>query len=356
MSLVTPLPGAYVVVSLDPLVTLESLDDPIVKEECQKMRCGKYIACVTRPVDSFGMVFNHCMFKFDLVARGLPADDPANFFHHSMSIPISPNTASTTGRCKMRAQSPLPWDNCYHAFSFRFNARCDVTTSTNYPQSCLCLEDAELLDAYTRHDSNYAQRQILCRAKGQPTIFPPPSGVDPSLQLFIELAEEQEMLPVPWWKNILAGQAADSGVYCSSITSASTPQSPHIEEPASRPAEETVKSFFCTAEVDAIIQALPRSPDTNPFVTFSYDLTSVESPPDPSGLLKELAEIERIKADYESRQERSKHEASEADSVFFSSLEAQGTRVRPRKRIRRCMQFLAIVSPGKLTSIMIHRH
>ena len=51
MALVAPLPGAYAVVTIDPITTLRLVgvgDDHIAAKECRQMVCGKYIACITK--------------------------------------------------------------------------------------------------------------------------------------------------------------------------------------------------------------------------------------------------------------------------------------------------------------------
>ncbi|TRM56586.1 hypothetical protein BD626DRAFT_518889 [Schizophyllum amplum] len=106
MSLAAPLPGAYLVIRLDPVVSLERLDDPIVRQQCLDMKCGKYVACATKARSTLATFFRYCAFTFDLVVDGLPPSAPDKFFHESMTVPILPNISHPTERRPARAIYP----------------------------------------------------------------------------------------------------------------------------------------------------------------------------------------------------------------------------------------------------------
>ena len=51
-----PYMGAYVVVSLDPVKSVEQIDDDIVQEQARALECGRYVAAATwvrRPHPSY---------------------------------------------------------------------------------------------------------------------------------------------------------------------------------------------------------------------------------------------------------------------------------------------------------------
>lgn len=355
MSLVSPLPGAYAVVTLDPRISLKLVgvsDDPIVEEECRKMVCGKYIACITKvrhtsntlvsstkrtqPSHVFDLLRKQCIFDFDFVVQGLLPDDPATFYHHSMSVPIAPNTSHPTGRRTIQAYPPLPWNDCYHTHPFHLKGRCAIGTSRDYPESCLTVSEAELLACFLENDDNHVYFQEEARDAGNPLSVSPVPDLSPHLQLLIRMANKRPPITRPWWQKIIEHQmtsidtalgeakAPDSDTdvntnttHAASITpdmnndTASTPDANTASDSGSGLHTDTtsdtsvapdagVAPTACAEDLDLAellyMQFSPPSKELLPFVRFTYDLSSFESPPHPSGFLREVEELKRYAA------------------------------------------------------------
>ncbi|KAL1727676.1 hypothetical protein EV714DRAFT_216718 [Schizophyllum commune] len=318
MSLVSPLPGAYAVVTLDPRISLKLVgvsDDPIVEEECRKMVCGKYIACITKvrhtsntlvsstkrtqPSHVFDLLRKQCIFDFDFVVQGLLPDDPATFYHHSMSVPIAPNTSHPTGRRTIQAYPPLPWNDCYHTHPFHLKGRCAIGTSRDYPESCLTVSEAELLACFLENDDNHVYFQEEARDAGNPLSVSPVPDLSPHLQLLIRMANKRPPITRPCITPDMnndtastpdANTASDSGSGLHTDTTSDTSVAP----------DAGVAPTACAEDLDLAellyMQFSPPSKELLPFVRFTYDLSSFESPPHPSGFLREVEELKRYAA------------------------------------------------------------
>ncbi|KAL1699664.1 hypothetical protein EV121DRAFT_295960 [Schizophyllum commune] len=317
MALVAPLPGAYAVVTIDPTTTLRLVgvgDDPIAAKECRQMVCGKYIACITKPRNGFDMLFSHCAFDIDFVVQGLLADSPTAFYHHSMSVPIAPNASHPTGRRSMKALPPLPWDDCYHTFPFHVVGRCAITRSKDYPQSCLSSREASILCDLRRNDQNHVFNLEEARDSGSPNFISPIPELDDDVQTMIEFADELPPATTPWWRDIIKVTAL---------------QNEQLDSLADAPQGSCV--------TDQVVFSQP-SEELSPFLRFTYDLSSFDSPPDPTGFFEELKELRGI---YQRHLDRRHNEvidlieqANVVDETHMAKLKAKGLRVEGPKKSR----------------------
>ncbi|TRM56591.1 hypothetical protein BD626DRAFT_466257, partial [Schizophyllum amplum] len=338
MSLAAPLPGAYVVVWLDPVASLEQLDDPIVRKECQKMKCGRYIACMTEPASTIAMILPQCAFEIDFVVRGLPSDDPSKFFHHSLSVPILPNTSHPTHRRPLHAFPPLPWNDCYHAGPYHVKARCETGTSRDHPQSSLSLDEAAVLSAFMISDGNYVLQQERARDAGKETLYPPPIDLSEGLQDEIEYADKQLPMTEPWWYAVL-GKDRQTDIDALDAARAPGPMPTHLkptydcaQEPSATSEQEP--SGDDIADLFAAILSHDVTPELQPFMRYNYDLSGFDSPPDPAGFFEELAQLDRIKAGFFKRYQRRLDEVKLEDDAYIASLEARGMRVKGQRQTR----------------------
>ncbi|TRM56587.1 hypothetical protein BD626DRAFT_440784 [Schizophyllum amplum] len=327
MSLGAPLPGAYLVISLDPVASLERLDDPIVRQQCQEMKCGKYVACATKEKGAFGTFFRYCTFTFDLVVQGLPPDDPSTFFHQSMTIPILPNTSHPTSRRPARATYPLPWNDCYHASCFRVEARCETRHSRSHPHSCLSFWEADVLDDYLNGDAQHVFLQELARDSNSGTAFAPVGPIGEKTLREIRAADRQPPTTVPWWHKLLESPGDDqSDVSDETSSVASSPIHSHAQDAENAPSHDS------WAEIIAALLGQSASSDLAPFVQYSYDLSAFDKPPHPSGFLDELAQLEKIKADFVDRYQQRLRDVEASDAAYMASLEARGMQVKAKLR------------------------
>ncbi|KAL1713846.1 hypothetical protein EV715DRAFT_170775, partial [Schizophyllum commune] len=204
-----PVPGSYAVLSLDLAASLKNLHDPVVSQECQKITCGKYIACLTeaRPLltaamqisNMAAMGMRYCPYRVDFVVEGLPPDDPERLFPHTMSIPILPNSLHPLRRRPIQATPPLPWDNCYHAVHYHTEVRCAMGTSQERPRSYFSLAEARVLDRYILNDDSHAFAQEQARDAGSGASFPPVPEMSDDLRVAIKCSDAKRPTSTPWW-------------------------------------------------------------------------------------------------------------------------------------------------------------
>ncbi|KAI0064672.1 hypothetical protein BV25DRAFT_1800441, partial [Artomyces pyxidatus] len=107
----TPIDGAYVVFTLDPVATLEALEDPIATEQARMLHTRKYVGCMHRDLPSPLRQYNRCVCIF--VSQGLPQASEASGVEEAMCVSIAP-APHPTGRKSVTISPPLPWDNLYH--------------------------------------------------------------------------------------------------------------------------------------------------------------------------------------------------------------------------------------------------
>ncbi|KAL1661151.1 hypothetical protein GGG16DRAFT_119547 [Schizophyllum commune] len=317
MALVAPLPGAYAVVELDPITTLRLVGvrgDLIAAEECRQMVCGKYIACITQPRNDFDMFFSHCAFDIDFVVQGLLPDDPATFYHHSMSVPIAPNTFHPTGRRSTKALPPLPWNDCYHTFPFHLEGRCAITRSKDTPQSCLSTDEASILCGFMRTDEDHVYDQEEARKNGTPISVSPIPEIDSDVQMMIKFADKLPPTTKPWWHEIIKITALEDE---------------HLDSLADAP------QGTCVTDQ---VEFEPPPEELSPFLRFTYDLSSFDSPPHPSGFLEELEQLRGIYRRYLDRRHEEVidhiEQAREIDETHMAELRAKDFCVEGEQKSR----------------------
>ncbi|KDQ61944.1 hypothetical protein JAAARDRAFT_527256 [Jaapia argillacea MUCL 33604] len=108
-----PLIDAFVALSIDPVATVQALEDPVALAEAEKLPCKTYIGLVDNysglpsPYDPFTRT------SICLVGQGLPPHSEEYFSQPSMSIPLSPGAEHPLGRDPLKLTNLLPWPNCY---------------------------------------------------------------------------------------------------------------------------------------------------------------------------------------------------------------------------------------------------
>ncbi|KAI4293653.1 hypothetical protein K525DRAFT_160006, partial [Schizophyllum commune Loenen D] len=268
--------------------------DPVVREECQKITCGKYIACLTEVRSHYmrpAMGMRYCPYRVDFVVEGLPPDDPERFFPQTMSIPILPNSLHPLGRRPIQATPPLPWDDCYHAVHYHTEVRCAMGTSQECPRSYLLLAEARVLDRYILNDDSHAFAQEQARDAGSGASFPPVPEMSDDLRVAIKCSDAKRPTSTPWW---LAQRPLN--IHLGEDTSSDS------DHKSSEPPSRTRTSSITSLDTDADIRVMESlfgpgmRPNFLPIVQFSYDLTEFSSPPHPSGFFQELSQLKRCVA------------------------------------------------------------
>lgn len=267
----------------------------------------------------------------------------------------------------MQAFPPLPWSDCYHAVPYRVKARCETGTSRDHPRSCLSLDEAAVLSAFMINDDNHIYRQERARGAGEETSYPPPTGLGENLLDEIEYADKRLPMTEPWWYAVLGqDKQADANPRIATPTKTSDSSSAHAKPPSARAQESPIASEKDPIDGDiadlfAAMLSHDDTPELQPFVRYTYNLSIFDSPPDPAGFFQELAQLERIKAGFVERYQRRLDEVKLEDDAYIASLEARGMRVKGRHqtRLRRlwrgveshfCWPFSQLSVPIKRTS------
>ncbi|KAG5649573.1 hypothetical protein H0H81_003033 [Sphagnurus paluster] len=105
-----PANTTYVVIRLDPVGTLASLEDEETLAKAALLPSKKYVGYIN-------MVHDDAQFQsvdVRLLRQGLPEDSPYEFATPEMSVPVLPNTKHPSSREPLVPSRPLPWQDCYH--------------------------------------------------------------------------------------------------------------------------------------------------------------------------------------------------------------------------------------------------
>ncbi|TRM56105.1 hypothetical protein BD626DRAFT_576119 [Schizophyllum amplum] len=373
-----PYMGAYVVVSLDPVLSLERIDDDIVREQGSAMQCSRYVAAATWEVHPLGAFTPQRTFIWDFVVQGLPIQDPDSCFEPYMTVPILPNTLHPESRRPVETLPPLPWNDCYHTRIHRLEAKCKTLDSAIDPQSCFSPSEGPVIDSYLQCDQAYAD--LLERSKAEKTDSPPPHIVTAGTLSMIRVANRRRRTDgKPWWMVTReAARAASEQAAVGLAATGSTPkddttvtssldppfaairnQTPRAVDAADgglgEGAEESHndnadaarrrdlpvnagRNFDARVDGDSsssssnfkdviagILLGLNAAEDDLPWLHVeSYDIKQFEAPPDPTGFFEELKELERIKSDYIERQKQRLEEVKQQDAAYMATLAAHG--------------------------------
>ncbi|KAI0043360.1 hypothetical protein FA95DRAFT_1609471 [Auriscalpium vulgare] len=159
-----PEAGAFVLFKLDPVATLEALEDPIAIEQAQSLSlsCKSYVGFVNMvldlPMDTRKYHRCDCL----IVSQGLAPPLPQLYTDENMCVPIAP-AIHPHGRPAITALPSLPWDNLYLHYSALFTLRIKTDPRdidhTNSPM--ITLGDLVAVQKYRREDAGEQRlRQI----------------------------------------------------------------------------------------------------------------------------------------------------------------------------------------------------
>ncbi|TRM70620.1 hypothetical protein BD626DRAFT_449235 [Schizophyllum amplum] len=333
-----PLRNSYVVVWIDPLETLEHLDDEEVRQACRSHDCGKYVAVITRGIGLPIPSFRYHTYKIDFLVQGLPRDEPDKHFMSAMSCPVLPNTSHPEGRRPVKPIAPLPWANCYHRARCRDTVKFRLRYSNDRPQSYLNIPEVMLLEQYLCEDLDRYETLRDCHASG---TTPAPHEVSELTQLTIEAADEQ-YTERPEWEDIPANSEFEdedgvprNGDRLSQrdLVDGSEPSEDRESDDEGRPEdseasaedepEDAQGDDFGAAVLAAMIGHEQDGGVLRMVLNVSYDLSLVDSPPDPTGYFKEMEAIAQIEEDFKQRMLRNIEEVKRQDEEYMASLAAK---------------------------------
>ncbi|KAI0064676.1 hypothetical protein BV25DRAFT_1823084 [Artomyces pyxidatus] len=118
----TPIHGAYVVFTLDPVATLEALEDPIAMEQAKRLHTRKYVGCLVQHMDLPSPLRTYTKCTCIFLSQGLPQASEVDGIEESMCVPIIP-AVHPTDREGVTISPSLPWNNLYHHTRLAQNLR-----------------------------------------------------------------------------------------------------------------------------------------------------------------------------------------------------------------------------------------
>ncbi|KAI0039309.1 hypothetical protein FA95DRAFT_1504331, partial [Auriscalpium vulgare] len=118
----TPAYGAFVVFTLDPVATIETLEDPVALEEARALPVRKYVGYVTQVMFMTLPTRRYHLCSCYILSQGLPIPHKEFCIDERMCVAVDPAT-HPDGRPAVTPSPPLPWDNLYlhslDSFTFR---------------------------------------------------------------------------------------------------------------------------------------------------------------------------------------------------------------------------------------------
>ncbi|KAI0043084.1 hypothetical protein FA95DRAFT_443988 [Auriscalpium vulgare] len=267
-SWLTPESGAFVVFKLDPVATLEALEDPIATEQARSLSlsCRSYVGFIVLfldlPIETRRYLRCDCL----ILSQGVATPIPQLYTDENMSIPIAPAT-HPQGRPAITAVPPLPWDNLYlhHSSCFTFRVKIDPRDIDHTDSPMISFGDLLSVQRYRREDST---RQRLRHIAAMPPRAPRRS---------LDCRETDACLP----------QASESG-NCGEATGEFDPKASNIES-------------IPEALSRALVDYEDPSDQFMPVVSFDLDIAAVSEFSGAHQLDEEIEAMMRIQAESEQR-------------------------------------------------------
>ncbi|KAF9260077.1 hypothetical protein L218DRAFT_933088 [Marasmius fiardii PR-910] len=130
-----PKPYAFVVISLEPSLSVAYLNSSDLTDACNKINTKKYVAYVGEcEQDVVKPHTPYHSFVFHLVYQGLRRLK-GGLVGAEVSYPILPNTTHPLSRSPLDPGRHLPWDNCYISEFVSISAVCPTVTCDTKPSS-----------------------------------------------------------------------------------------------------------------------------------------------------------------------------------------------------------------------------
>ncbi|KAI4525154.1 hypothetical protein K525DRAFT_192273 [Schizophyllum commune Loenen D] len=309
--------GAYYTFHLDPVASLQDIDDEEVAEAARRISPKVYVACTIKTIGAPQPPPAYEVATIALVQQGLPPESLEDFLESRIT------------RVRIRTENR----NTYPPHSLG-------------PSECVTLRF--LFD----DDEQRRERLRDCAAKG---IAPPPP--QPSSMTLASISNaDNNRSDVPYWRIMAARREAalaepplelhveidenwdaetdysdasgDSGGGSAAHGDKPAPTIQLENEAPNDVARESSPAVEDIAEVENdILAALTHRADlgnTSPvIVPLSYDLSTLSVPPSPTGFMEELEAIRKIRSDYEERVRRLKEEVQRRDDEYMADIQAR---------------------------------
>ncbi|KAJ7661126.1 hypothetical protein B0H17DRAFT_1337250 [Mycena rosella] len=170
-----PRRGAWAVMAIDPLESLEHLDDRHVPAICAGLLNKQYVVYVTeRKGKLFNPLIPYHEHTVEFLMQGLPDTVPYVCVDSTMSIPVFPATKHPLGRAPLRPSMPLPWPNSYLWPFITANVRCETLVDGGRVPYQLDIPEQLRHDAFVEEDTRRREEGLAFRAAlpRTPSIYP----------------------------------------------------------------------------------------------------------------------------------------------------------------------------------------
>ncbi|KAF7290654.1 hypothetical protein MIND_01305700 [Mycena indigotica] len=283
-----PKPGAFAVVTVDPVACVDYLEDPEATAACSLLTSKDYVVYM---YGSGPLLDPQAAFREErpyFVIQGVPRDIPKQFIEAGMSIPIPPQSLAIadhpSGRQPLKISgAPFPWPDCYLTAFTRVFVRC-ANVLTVDPVVCE-LDDSERFRVLRRFGDD-EERQDDLRYDAEEAKAPTQNlGMDTNL----ETATDD-----------IAADDNDEDV---------------VDEVEGMDEQEAV----------AVFRGLfaNQASEHLPAVKFTHDLSQVKEFNDPKGYFEELAVIAEIIRASLARKEAAKALISQEDAAHYNEKTAE---------------------------------
>ncbi|KAI0047139.1 hypothetical protein FA95DRAFT_1281864 [Auriscalpium vulgare] len=172
-SRMVPVEGSFVVFTLDPLATIETLNDPIADKEACSIEKKTYVGCMREMLDVplISRRYHRCVCY--IVSHG--PTPPLNGFDELMCVAIAPATHAG-GRPPVEPSPPLPWNDLYIHVTSHFTVRIKTSGWLDHENSpMLNLGDFMDLSEYVCADALRAIWMDDSESEESRPPCPPPS-------------------------------------------------------------------------------------------------------------------------------------------------------------------------------------
>ncbi|KAI0039312.1 hypothetical protein FA95DRAFT_1036395 [Auriscalpium vulgare] len=180
--------GAFAVFTLDPVASLEALDDPAALDAARALApsCKKYIGYVAGVLDLPFQDRKYHKCDVYILSRGLAIPSPTRHIDENMCIPVAPATHPQGRRAAAPTPAlPLPWDDLYIHYNAFFALRVktdrhetDLSASPMFSLAELFAVERLLSEDGQRQDALFQEEWLRSRQTG---------GIDESSILMMDL-------------------------------------------------------------------------------------------------------------------------------------------------------------------------
>ncbi|TFK70204.1 hypothetical protein BDN72DRAFT_766982 [Pluteus cervinus] len=104
--------GTFIRFRIDPIATVQEVEDSEVQKAAQEMHCDHYLGYVSQ-LRTLDHTQPYIAYNIVVLAQGMPERNEEKGIKPDMCVPILPATYHPVGRRPLRPNKVLPFDNCY---------------------------------------------------------------------------------------------------------------------------------------------------------------------------------------------------------------------------------------------------